>query len=155
MEEVWKESILSGTEGLIVSSHGRVGYPSGRITLGSLSHYGYRRIGYKNKIYRVHRIVCYAFNYRFEVDKRIVDHIDQNRQNNHASNLRFYTNQMNTYNTNKPQGYRHRNRRKPWQGQIRVKGKRHSKAFDTEEEARTWYLRMKAAVVANDGVWAC
>ena len=142
---------LPGTEDLIVSSHGRVGYPK----LGCLSSDGYRRIQYKRKRHYVHRLICYAFHYRFEVDKRIVDHIDQNKQNNHASNLRFYTHQMNGYNSNKSKGYHHINETKPWQGQICVKGKRHSKAFDTEEEAQTWYLRMKASVVANGGVWAC
>ncbi len=148
MVEVWKESILPGTEGLIVSNHGRVGYPNGRLTLGSLTRHGYRRIGYKNKHYQVHRIVCYAFHYKFEIDKRLVDHIDRNKQNNHASNLRFYTHQLNGYNSDKPKGYY---KRKPWQAQIRVKDKKRTKSFDTEKEARLWYLLMKGAVVANGG----
>ena len=149
MAEVWKESILPGTIGLYVSSHGRVCFPNGRTTVGSRSK-GYRAIGYKKKTYLVHRMVCYAFHYRFEVDKRLVDHIDQNRQNNHASNLRFYTAQLNNYNSDKPKGYYSR---KPWEAQIRVRGKKYTKAFHTEEEARDWYLLSKANVVANDGIW--
>jgi hypothetical protein len=46
---------------------------------------------------KVHRLVALTFLQNLE-NKRVVDHIDNNRQNNHFLNLRFATHQQNSMN---------------------------------------------------------
>ncbi len=51
----------------------------------------YRVVRFQGKAYKVHRLVCMAFNGRPTTDSLTVDHIDRNTQNNCADNLRWAT----------------------------------------------------------------
>lgn len=55
---------------------------------GSLDKDGYRVVGIRRKVYRVHRLVAECFIPNPD-NKPTVDHIDRNRQNNAVSNLRW------------------------------------------------------------------
>lgn len=77
-----------------------------------------------------------------------VDHIDSNGLNNQRSNLRLATRSQNMRNTrvfkkNQSSRYRgvvRRNRKKPWQVQIRVRGKKiYIGSYATEKEAARAY----------------
>ena len=57
-------------------------------TPGSLDKYGYRVVNVHRKCYKVHRLVADCFIPNPD-NKPTVDHIDRNRQNNVASNLRW------------------------------------------------------------------
>ena len=143
------------SERVEVSNMGRVRFPSGRITQGS-RHYrenskSYQRvvmIGPRgdSKQFKVHRLVCFAFHgetYRCWLPS--VDHINQDSEDNRASNLRFTTNQINKYNTSKSKGYRQVG--KKFRAQITYNEERMSKTFDTEKEAHDWYLAQRKECV--------
>lgn len=64
-----------------------------------LSEYFYKRITLNNKHYLVHRLVYEAKNnveLDFALDGLTVDHIDNNKSNNHFSNLQLLTPEENT-----------------------------------------------------------
>lgn len=61
---------------------------------------GYLRISYKNKNYRVHRLVAELFIPNTE-NKPQVDHINRNRSDNRVQNLRWATHSENQKNKNK------------------------------------------------------
>ena len=97
---------------------------------------------------KVHRLVCFAFHgdtHREWLDS--VDHINQDPEDNRASNLRFTTKQLNAYNSSKSKGYHKKGDK--FVAQIMYNGKHHSKTFDTEKEAREWYLAERAKRVKN------
>ncbi len=113
MREIWK--LTEGIESLEVSNLGGVRTldylaPSkralqptqlrrGRVLIPDVGHNGYYRITIKRrgKVHRlyVHRLVAIAFAGGF-FDKATVDHIDGNRLNNRADNLRWVSRAENT-----------------------------------------------------------
>ena len=158
--EVWKRSIVPGTEHLFVSDLGRVKFPAFTDTLGRIYKeritrgcrwYDKSKDSYYRRIYihttiTVHRLVCFAFHedsYRFWLD--CVDHIDQDSENNNSSNLRFTTNQLNAYNSDKYLGYTKRGNK--FQAYVTYNSQQYYKTFKTTYEARTWYLAEKAKYI--------
>ena len=93
--EIWKD--IEGYEGLYqVSSWGRVKstYRGGRVLKGRKTKTGYLRINLcKNrnvKEYLVHRLVAQAFIPNPQ-NKPQVNHIDEDKENNHVNNLEWCT----------------------------------------------------------------
>jgi len=50
---------------------------------------------YKGKTYKIHRLVCEAFNGGAPFEKAVVMHIDENAANNRPSNLKWGTQKEN------------------------------------------------------------
>jgi hypothetical protein len=98
----------------------------------------------KQKSYKVHRIISYAF-LGLDIDnpKIKIDHIDRDRLNNKLSNLRQVTNQQNCFNRT-AKGYSWFKRDNKWSAHIKLDGKKiHLGYFDLEEDARQSYLNAK------------
>ncbi len=74
---------------------------TGRILKTHLSGYGYKtlRLG-QGKHYYIHHLVANAFLPQPTDDECQIDHIDRDRMNNHASNLRWVSKSVNQ--SNKP-----------------------------------------------------
>ena len=147
--EQWR--LIDGYDNYEVSSHGRVrNNKTDRILKYTVGTKGYQAVGLSKdcnpKRYDIHRLVCFAFcpnpnNYN------IVDHIDRDKINNMANNLRWCTSSENNKNT----GLRKDNtsgckgvvnRMNGWQAQwVENDGKQHFKSFSIRiygnEEAKT------------------
>lgn len=85
----------------------------------------------KGKNYRVHRLIALAFIPNPQ-NKPFIDHIDNNKTNNHIDNLRWCNNQENTWNrqlsSKNTSGFKGVNYYKPykaWRAEMRVNGKAH------------------------------
>ena len=117
-----------------VSDHGNVrNDKTRRILKGTVSDHGYLRVTFrkdnKNQNKRIHKLVADAFLPNPE-NKKCIDHIDNNRQNNNLINLRFATTTQNAQNakissknTSGTKGvYWNKNRNK-WRAQIMINGK--------------------------------
>jgi hypothetical protein len=143
--EIWKT--IEEYETYSISKSGNVrNNVTGRILNPSKDTKGYFNVGLsKNKIgktFKVHRLIALAFIENPE-NKKCVDHIDGNPQNNNISNLRFATtteNARNTKikvdNTSGIKGVCFNKATNKWQAQIRFDGKRaHLGYFETIEEA--------------------
>lgn len=95
--EKWKD--VEGFKGYTVSNNGRVKNPKGKL-MKQFGKNGYMRISMvdsngRKRTVGVHRIVATAFIER-PADKTSVHHIDGNRGNNMASNLKWVTPKENT-----------------------------------------------------------
>jgi hypothetical protein len=87
--EIWKEMNVNDKT-ISVSNMGRVKTINGSITIGTIRN-GYLVITVCKKPYYVHRLVYSNFN-NIPLDKiEVVDHIDNNRQNNKLENLNIST----------------------------------------------------------------
>jgi len=110
---------------------------------------GYRIIGLrdatgKKRFHPIHRLVAQA--YVGDVKNRVVDHIDGNLENNHASNLRLCDSSQNQGNRklsrNNTSGFKGvcwQNQMKKWQMSCRINGSRRYSWHDTKEEAARAY----------------
>lgn len=93
--EIWASSFNPLFKGIQISNFGRIKTKRNRMTYGNL-HCGYLRISVsqvniKTCIF-VHRLVCEIFNGICpDIKNYTVDHIDHNKLNNNASNLKWST----------------------------------------------------------------
>ena len=96
-EEIWKD--VPGYEGeYLVSNYARfLRVHDGKMLHPSKNHANYDVISFRRKQFRVARIVCTAFNSNPE-NLPFVDHIDTDRSNNCAWNLRWCTAKGNAQN---------------------------------------------------------
>ena len=98
--EQWR--LIDGYDNYEISSHGRVrNNKTNRIMKGNVNIYGYVDTclskDKKQKYYKVHRLVGFAFLEKKEKDTE-VDHIDRDRANNMVDNLRWTTKSTNERN---------------------------------------------------------
>lgn len=122
-----------------VSDSGQVRNFQGRVLLPRTHSHGYLRINAckegRQRDFFVHRLVCLAFHGAPPAEGMHADHIDGNRANNHANNLRWLSPEEN------------RALRKP------PKGERHSNSKLTEESVRiirsSGFARGRDAVLAS------
>jgi hypothetical protein len=152
MEEIWKT--IEGFESYQVSNLGNVKsfYKSKNGILLSLfeSNNNYlsvtlRGVNKNVKQFSIHALVANAF-VENPNNKPCIDHIDQNKHNNCADNLRWATKSNNAMNVPKRGGsskykgvYWNKSRNK-WQSKIQVMYQTiHLGRFDTEEEAGRAY----------------
>ena len=61
----------------------------GKLMKGSADSLGYRQVSQYNKLRMIHRLVASRFLPQPTSDECEIDHIDRDRSNNHASNLRW------------------------------------------------------------------
>ena len=100
MEEIWKD--IEGYERLYkISNLGRVKslkLKKKKIMNASCDRYGYKYVNLRNKNkgkkFKVHRLVALAFVDGY-FEGAVVNHIDENKQNNLWTNLEWVTNQYN------------------------------------------------------------
>jgi hypothetical protein len=111
MDEIWKASYVPAWE---VSSLGRVrNIQLGRV-IKPYVHNGYLCVGSNSRTTpftrrtRVHRLVCRAFHGECPVGF-CCDHIDGNKENNRADNLRWCDHIENSRKGNKPLAVLHAN----------------------------------------------
>ena len=118
---------------------------------------GYIQIGLKNKkneikLFKLHRIVFYAFNQeRFDIYDtsmdNFIDHINGNKVDNRISNLRNVTNQHNLFNITNAKGYSFHKQANKYISQIRIDGKtKYLGLFKTKTGAKLKYLRTKEII---------
>lgn len=94
MKEEWKSLEFKGLPNYSVSNLGRVwNHKSGKIWLGSKDRGGYMKLGN----YCIHRLVAEAFIPNPE-NKPCVDHINTDRSDNRAENLRWVSHKENNEN---------------------------------------------------------
>ena len=163
MREIWKD--IKGYEGLYkISNHGRVkslkriGRLKDRILKTVSKSDGYISVCLCNgniKYYRAHQLVARTFlNHVSFNHKYVVDHIDFDKANNHASNLRIVTVRENTNrkhikSTSKYTGVHWNKRDKKWRASIHIDGTtKNLGGFKIEEEAAQAY-ETALAEVAN------
>ena len=129
--EVWRS--IDGYNNYAISSFVKVkNTKTGKILKGFDNGHGYLKVDlYEDairKTHQVHRLVANALIDNPD-DKLCVDHIDNNRTNNHISNLRFATNKENSQNrklssrnTSKVKGISFNKKAKKWHAQIMIDG---------------------------------
>ena len=144
--EVWRS--IENYDNYAVSSFGRVkNTKTERILKAADNGQGYLKVSlYEDgvkKTHKIHRLVANAF-LNNPNDKLCVDHKDNNRTNNHISNLRFATTKENNQNssirldnTSGCKGVHFDKRRKKWQAQIMIDGIHiHIGYYDNLEDAK-------------------
>lgn len=94
--------------------------PRVKIIKSSLNERGYRKIRLvnidgKEKTHKLHRLVAGEFHFCENQDTLTVDHIDMNKENNHASNLRWCTTKENIHHA------MHKKHDNGWRAQVRTK----------------------------------
>lgn len=113
----------------------------------------YRRVYYKGKDWRAHRLI-WEMHYGKIPEGMFIDHINGNGLDNRLENLRLATQSQNAcnrkQNKNNTSGYKgvvyskprgnHRPYKKPWVVHIQIGNKKYSKrGFATAEEAAQYY----------------
>ena len=140
---------VDGYDNYAVSSFGKIkNTHTGKVLKARTNKYGYLIIDlYENAIrksYQVHRLVACAF-FDNPNDKLCVDHKDNNKTNNHISNLRFATSKENSQNrklsnnnTSNVKGVYFNKKAKKWNAKIMIDGIRiHLGYYDNLEDAKT------------------
>jgi len=144
-EERWMK--IEGSPKYSVSDRGQVRNDvTGKMLRSNLNDCGYYFVNLcnngKRKTHKVHRLVAIAFCERTNENTE-VDHIDQNKTNNHYENLRWVSSSNNQRNKRKRAGTSSHftcvswyKKTKKWYASISLNKKRkHIGYFDTEEAA--------------------
>lgn len=93
--ESWKDVVFEGFS-MKASNLGRIQTMYGHKTFGSVSPDKYIRIRLPNKKSRcIHRVICTAFHGPVPSQLHVVNHKDENKQNNKPENLEWVTQQAN------------------------------------------------------------
>jgi hypothetical protein len=91
--------LIEGHENYSVSNFGNIkNDKTGKNLKAWFNEKGYKIVELSGKRYKVHRLVAIAFVPNSH-NKPFVDHIDNDRTNNRVANLRWVTNQENSFNT--------------------------------------------------------
>ena len=80
-----------------VSNMGRVKNPIGQLNNGYIDPQGYCLVNMGDTKYRIHRIILQSFNPIDNFEEMTVDHINGIRSDNRLENLRWSTNEENTF----------------------------------------------------------
>lgn len=89
--EIWKQLSLNNKI-IEVSNLGRVKSLYNRISYGQTTDSGYKTVKFNKVLYKVHRLVAKAFIINPDpINKKFVNHIDENRSNNAVINLEWST----------------------------------------------------------------
>ena len=140
---------IDGYENYAVSSFGRVkNVKTGRILKAGTDNCGYLLVCLYDedgvaKTYNIHRLVCCTF-IENPNDKQCVDHKNNDKTNNHISNLRFATysennqnSKLSIKNTSGIKGVYFNKKAKKWHARIRIDGiKIHIGLFANLEDAK-------------------
>ena len=145
----WKESIT--LPGYFVSSDGQVKGPTGCICKFSNSNGGYLILVRRRKAFKVHYLVAEVFLTKPE-DKTELDHINRNRQDNRAENLRWVTRSENSHNkkvyANNKTGVKglylwNQDGFQYWVANFQMNNKRVCKYFKDRSDAEEYLLDLK------------
>lgn len=132
---IWKKSKRKNKNGLCA---------------GGIGNHGYITTTVNNIPYRIHRLI-YIYHFGNIPDNLVIDHIDNNRLNNHIENLRLVTVQQNTFNNSKAKGYYFSKQRNKFRAYIMFNGEvKHLGYFENERDAREAYLKTKEKVHTFD-----
>ena len=132
--ESWKEHPIYNLE---VSNLGKVRNPSKKLIYStSIDGGGYEKMCYRKKNLFIHRLVCETWHPKRPYSYfKEVDHINRNRSDNRASNLRWVSHRLNHMNKTS-KGY-YITRHGTYQAERIVFGKRFNLGcFKTEAEAK-------------------
>ena len=98
---------------------------------------------YKKKCHvRVHRMVCGTFHQNPE-NKPCVDHIDRNKRNNRADNLRWVTYKENMQNLNPKESIQHIRHIEKWEVCYTIEGVVKRKMFYDFDKAKEYLIELK------------
>ena len=139
---------IEGYKNYAISSFGKVkNTKTGKILKAGPHRQGYLIVDLREnairKTHLLHRLVCCAFINNSN-NKQFVDHIDNNRTNNHIGNLRWATNKENqqnrklsSSNTSSVKGVYWKKCHKKWCAQIKIDGiSIHIGYYDDLEDAK-------------------
>jgi len=131
-------------DGYFVSKCGKVySTYSDKVLSTRVSHNGYERVTIRRKKYYVHRLVAQSWvgNVGNGNGTKIhVDHIDADRLNNNANNLRIINRRDNLYKEKNKLTGAHKTSGGKWMAQIRVNSwLQYLGTYDTQEKARARY----------------
>jgi len=124
------------------SETGKVFNPNG-IEIGSKNKQGYKII----TLVKAHQ---FAFYYVNGYVPKLIDHINQVKDDNRISNLRELNDLKSAWNKRGRKGVYKIEGYERWKAMIQINKKyRYLGTFDTEQEARTEYLRVKQIVTSH------
>lgn len=113
---------------------------------------GYIQIKFEQSCYYAHRLAWYYHTGEQCVNH--IDHINGDKGDNRISNLRECSRSQNLHNQ-KRKGYYFHKRDKKWIASIRNENKlKHLGTFNTEEEARSAYIKAKNEVAGEFSPYA-
>ena len=145
MKEIWKEYPQDNR--YKVSSIGRLKWIKGQILNQYIDNKGYFVIGLGKRKMRSHLFIAETFlNHIRCGHKVIVDHIDNNPQNNNVENLQLISHRENLIKdkrnkTSKYTGVYQKTNRKGYRSQVMLEGKMYYLgSYKTEEEANIAYI---------------
>ena len=101
MQEEWKQIIMNGIEfDYLISSYGRVfSLKRQKMMNPTKKGNGYLHVGLRKNntkyMFLVHRLVAVHFISNDDEEKTEVNHIDENKENNHVENLEWCTREYN------------------------------------------------------------
>lgn len=112
------------------------------------NHNGYFISRTNGELKYLHREIIKKY-YSYDINEKVIDHIDRNRANNLLENLRIITYSGNLLNSNYRNTYYDQNRNL-WRARVRYKGLDYTKYFTTEELAHKWSEDFKNKIIQQE-----